>query len=161
MDHKSVRSISSSQRSWMTHSHGNKPPLTPAASPTERMLFQKMWVKRELVVPRVCLSNMLLDWLSPRMAVTERFVHVGIRAGYRCWIIYWGKKRKKSSPSLKVEDVYCLWETSEGWRKGSLTLHSKINTERNLLILSANTSAVKADYIHFDSVFDKHRFFFF
>lgn len=56
---------------------------------------------------RVCLSNMLLDWLSPRMAVTERFVHVGIRAGYRCWIIYW-KKRKKSSSSLKVEDVYWL-----------------------------------------------------
>lgn len=145
----------------MSQSLGNEPPLTPAASPTERMLFQKTWVERELVVPRVCLSNMLLDWLSPRMAVTERFVHVGIRASYRCWIIYLkGKKEKKSSPSLKVEDVYWLWKTSEGWRKGSLPLHGKINPERKLLILSPNSSAVKPDCISFNSVVDNHTFFF-
>lgn len=146
MVHKSAQSISSR---WMTHSCGNNPPLTPAASPTERMQFhplssntflsEKTWVKRELVMPRVCLSNMLLDWLSPRMAVTERFVHVGIRAGYHYWIIYW----KKLSPSLKVEDACWLWDTFEGWRKHGLTLRSKIHLERNLFwIESVNTSAV-------------------
>ena len=82
--------------------------LTPAASPTERMLFQKTWVKRELVVPCVCLSNMLLDWLSPRMAVTERFVHVGIRAGYRCWIIYLKFQQKNKTGKLPF---------AEGWRR--------------------------------------------
>lgn len=78
----------------MTHSRGDNPPLTPAASPAERMPFHPLSsnaflsartpVKGELVMPRVCLSNMLQDWLSPRMAVTERFVRVGIRAGDRC-----------------------------------------------------------------------------
>lgn len=48
-------------------------------------------VKPELVRRCICLLNMLLDWLTPKMAVTERFVRVGIRAGYRWWIIYWKK----------------------------------------------------------------------
>lgn len=78
----------------MTHSAGNNPHLTPgaAAAAAGRMPFQrppsnvslpeKTQLKPELVRRCICLLNMLLDWPTPRMAVTERFVHVGIRAGY-------------------------------------------------------------------------------
>lgn len=102
----------------MSHSAGNNPHLTPgaAAAAAERMPFQrppsnaslpeKTRPKPELVRRCICLLNMLLDWPAPRMAVTERFVRVGIRAGYRWWIIYW----KKSPPSLPFFFL-------AGWRK--------------------------------------------
>lgn len=52
----------------------------------------------------ICLLSILLDWLTPKMAVTERFVHVGIRAGYQWWIIYC----KKSAFSWRMREYVGL-----------------------------------------------------
>lgn len=108
MDSKSLgehqrQRCESLQRCSNGTSGSSNPHLTPAAAPAaaptaapaaaQRMPFQqpppsdslseKTLLKPELVGRCICLLNMLLDWPSPRTAVTERFVRVGIRAGYR------------------------------------------------------------------------------
>lgn len=53
-----------------------------AVSPAASKYFPS--VKPDPVKPCICLlSKYALVWLAPKTAVTERFVHVGISAGYQ------------------------------------------------------------------------------
>lgn len=99
-------SVRRQQKRWFPRMAKAKPdPETfthrkDAVSPTVFKWFslRKTRVKLELAGRSTCLLSTLLDWLTPKMAVTEKFVHVGIRSGYQWWIIYW----KKSSVAGQI-----------------------------------------------------------